>query len=284
MKSIIENALYVVATPIGNLSDITLRAIEILKKCDIILCENPKNSYNLLKYYEIDNKKIATYNDHSDEKQRLKILNELLNNKSISLISDAGTPLISDPGYKLIKFLKENNQKIIPIPGASSLTAAISISGIACDNFTFLGFLPDNKNKRFELIRDNIDKTFIFFVSARNVIKNLQEIIEIIGNRKCCVAREITKIYEENITYDIKNCLEFLGKNSNKIKGEFVIIIEKDLKKDKKNSKEDIILEAKKLQKKNLGHKEISQILSEIYKINKKEIYQIILDINKNSS
>lgn len=284
MTNIIENALYIVATPIGNLSDITLRAIDILRKCDIILCENPKNSYNLLKYYEIDHKKIDTYNDHSDEKQRLKILNLLLNKKSISLISDAGTPLISDPGYKLIRFLKQNNQKIIPIPGASALTATISASGLASDSFIFLGFLPNNKNKRHELISQNFDKNIVFYVTARDLITILKEILETVGARNCCIAKEITKIYEEIITDDLSKIIDYFSQNPNKIKGEFVIMIEKNLNKDNKINQDKLISEIKKLQKQKYSHKDISQILSEIYKVHKKEIYQIILEINKDNN
>ncbi len=277
----IENALYVVATPIGNLSDITYRAIEILSNCDVILCENPKNSYNLLKFYNIDSSKINTYNDHSNAHQRQKILNLLQSKKSVALISDAGTPLISDPGYKLISFLRLQQQKIIPIAGASSLTAAISCCGLACDNFTFLGFLPNLKSKRQNIITNNINNSFVFFESARNLIKHLDEIYKIIGNRNCCIAREISKIHEEFCNDTISNLIGFFSEQKQKLKGEFVVIVEKPEKNQEKLSKEQLIKEIKKLYSKNFSLKDIVKNITEIYSINKKEIYQEALKIIK---
>ncbi len=275
----LENALYVVATPIGNMADITFRAVDVLKNCNIILCESPKNSYNLLKHYDIDCSKILTYNDHSNSHQRQKILNFLQENNSISLISDAGTPLISDPGYKLVNYLRQQQQKIIPIPGPSSLISAISASGIACDNFTFLGFLPNLKSKRKDLIKDNKNNSFVFFESARNLLKSLSEIIEFIDDRNCCVAKEITKIHEELVINKISDIISFLEKNNNKLKGEFVVIIEKSNKLQNKISNSDLIDEIKKLHNKKMSLKDISQNLAEIYNLNKKEIYKKALEI-----
>ncbi|MDA9573717.1 16S rRNA (cytidine(1402)-2'-O)-methyltransferase [Rickettsiales bacterium] len=275
-KSIYENALYIVATPIGNMHDITYRAVNILKNCDIILCENPKNSIKLLKFYEINNVKISNYNDYSNQNHREKILSLVKNNK-IALISDAGTPLISDPGYKLIDYLKQNNIKIIPIPGASSLTSAICASGIACDNFTFLGFLPKNKNKRIELINKNINNTFIFYESPKSIIKTLKEIEQISPIRKCCIAREITKIYEEIYTDQISEIITRIENNNIKAKGEFVVILEKSSAKNKLTQLE-IIAELKKLKRKKMSLRDIVELISQKNNIAKKEIYKIAID------
>lgn len=277
----LENALYIVPTPIGNLSDITYRAIATLSNCDVILCENPKNSYNLLSHYDIDSSKISTYNDHSTNHQRQKILNLLQDKKSVALISDAGTPLISDPGYKLISFLRQQQQKIIPLPGASSLTTAISASGLACDNFTFLGFLPILKSKRKNIITSNSHNSFVFFAAARNVISQINEIKNLLGNRTCCVAREISKIHEEIITREIEEVVDFFQNNHTKIRGEFVVVIEKSSKKIEKITSQQLSIEIKKLHKKQLSLKDISQNISDIYGINKKEVYQKALEIIK---
>ena len=275
-KSIYENALYIVATPIGNMHDITYRAVNILKNCDIILCENPKNSIKLLKFYEINNVKISNYNDYSNQNHREKILSLVKNNK-IALISDAGTPLISDPGYKLIDYLRQNNIKIIPIPGASSLTSAICASGIACDNFKFLGFLPKSKNKRIELINKNINNTFIFFESPKSIIKTLKEIEQISPIRKCCIAREITKIYEEIYTDQISEIITRIENNNIKAKGEFVVILEKSSAENKLTQLE-IIAELKKLKRKKMSLRDIVELISQKNNIVKKEIYKIAID------
>ncbi|MAZ80504.1 MAG: 16S rRNA (cytidine(1402)-2'-O)-methyltransferase [Rickettsiales bacterium] len=275
-KSIYENALYIVATPIGNMHDITYRAVNILKNCDIILCENPKNSIKLLKFYEINNVKISNYNDYSNQNHREKILSLVKNNK-IALISDAGTPLISDPGYKLIDYLRQNNIKIIPIPGASSLTSAICASGIACDNFKFLGFLPKSKNKRIELINKNINNTFIFFESPKSIIKTLKEIEQISPIRKCCIAREITKIYEEIYTDQISEIITRIENNNIKAKGEFVVILEKSSAENKLTQLE-IIAELKKLKRKKMSLRDIVELISQKNNIAKKEIYKIAID------
>lgn len=275
-----ENALYVVATPIGNLKDITLRALETLQNVDIIACEDSRVSNKLLQAYNIHNKTLINYNDLSDEKIRLRILNDLLNGNSIALISDAGTPLISDPGYKLIKFLQENNQKIITIPGASSLTAAISASGLACDNFLFLGFLPTTKIQKENFLKSLPQNfTFIFFESANRVLNSLETISSTLGTRKICAARELTKIHEEFVTDDTKNLIEYFSNNSGKLRGEFVIIVEKSSKESADISEEELISLIKKSLQTGKSLKDISHEFSEIYQINRKKIYQLGLEI-----
>jgi len=277
-----ETALYVVATPIGNLKDITLRALEVLRGVDFIVCEDSRVSLRLLDAYEIKGKKMLVYNDHSDQKIREKILQLLLEKKSLALISDAGTPLISDPGYKLINFLRQFNQKIIPLPGSSSLTSALCASGIACDNFLFLGFLPTTKNAREKLLK-SLPKnfTFVFFESANRVLESLEIIDEILVDRRVCAARELTKLYEEIVTDEIKPLKNFFENQPEKLRGEFVIIVEK-AKKDQKNfSEEDLQNEVRAALSQGESLKDLSQNLAEIYGIHKKEIYQLALELSK---
>jgi 16S rRNA (cytidine1402-2'-O)-methyltransferase len=279
----LENALYVVATPIGNLQDITLRALEALKKVDFIFCEDTRVSARLLQAYEIEGKKLIAYNDHSDDKKTHKKITDLLDKgSSLALISDAGTPLISDPGHKLISFLRERNYKIIPIPGASSLTAMLSVSGLAVDNFLFLGFLPSGKVQKEKLLK-SLPKnfTFVFFESPNRLLETLETLLEF-NNRKICVARELTKIYEEIISGSSREVLDFFIHHSEKVRGELVVAVEKS-DKNEEITPDFLIEEITKAMKEGYSIKELSQNLAEIYGIHKKEIYQMAL-ANKQKS
>ena len=278
----LENALYVMATPIGNLGDITMRALHILSEVDFVICEDTRITVRLLEAYKIKEKKLLTYNDHCDEKTRKKISDLLAKGHSLVLVSDAGTPLISDPGYKLISSLRLENRKIIPIPGASSLTAAVSVSGLPCDNFLFLGFLPTSEIQKTKLLK-SLPKnfTFVFFESANRVIETLDLILTTLGNRNACAARELTKIHEEIISDELQNVLEFFNKNSGKLRGEFVIVIEKADKNEKSFTQSDLVQEISNAIF--LGHslKDLSQNLSEIYGVNRKEVYQLAVEMSR---
>lgn len=282
----LENALYVAATPIGNLSDITLRALQLLRKVDFVVCEDTRVSAKLLDAYKIKDKKLLTYNDHCDEKNRQKILDLLVQGCSIALISDAGTPLISDPGYKLIRFLRDHNQKIIPIPGASSVVSAISASGIACDNFLFLGFIPTSEVQKEKLIK-SLPKnfTFVFFEAANRITETLNLIQKTIGNRRVCVARELTKVFEEIISDELNNVLKTFAENSERLRGEFVIIVEKADKNNNEIDEEMLLEEIRKAIAAGYSVKDLSQNLSEIFSVSKRDIYQLALKIphEKNS-
>lgn len=283
-SSTLENALYIVATPIGNMGDISFRALQTLQNADFVICEDTRVTVKLLRHYKIQEKKFITYNDHSNDVDREKILNFLIQKHSIVLVSDAGTPLISDPGYKLIQFLRKYNQKIIPIPGASSPIAALCASGLACDNFLFLGFLPTSKIQQIDLLK-SLPKNFtaIFFESANRVVKTLENINEALGNRRVCCARELTKIHEEIITDEVEKISEFFANNSSKLRGEFVVIIEKIARNDEKLSEEELTHEIKKALAAGFSVKELSNNLAEIYDLNKKAIYHLALEITKNA-
>lgn len=278
----LEKAIYVIATPIGNLGDITLRALDTLRKVDFVICEDSRVSNRLLESYKIEGKKFIIYNDHSDIKTREKILNLLLSGQVLALVSDAGTPLISDPGYKLIKYLKENNQKIIPLPGASALTTAMSASGLACDNFLFLGFLPTTTNAKEKLLKHlPRDFTFVVFESAHRVMDTLEVINKILPGRRVCAARELTKMFEEIVTDEVGNLLSFFERNEGKLRGEFVIIVEKADKDDKGFTEDELVADIMRSIGEGESVKDVAQNLAEIYGVNKKDVYKLALEVMK---
>ncbi len=278
----LQNALYVVATPIGNLRDITLRALEVLRNADHIICEDTRVTRKLLNHYKITDKKLIIYNDHCGDQAREKILNFLIQGSAIALVSDAGTPLMSDPGHKLVQFLRKYNQVIVPIPGASSVTSALCASGLACDNFLFLGFLPTTKIQKINLLK-SLPKNFtaVFFESANRIEATLEAIAETLGNRKVALARELTKIHEEVLADEAKNLREFFAKNPQKVRGEFVVMIEKASRDEKSLSAEELVEEIEKALSAGFSVKELSQNIAEIYDLNKKEIYKIALQVSQ---
>ena len=217
--------LYLVPTPIGNLKDITLRAIEVLKECDIILAEDTRVTGRLLNHYNIDTP-LKSYHAHNEHKITKEIIGMLLAGNNLALVSDAGTPGISDPGFMLVKECHENEIKVISLPGASASVAAIAGSGLPSDKFHFEGFLPHKKgrNKRWEFL-SNYPYSIIIYESPFRIVKLLKEICANLGeDRKVAIVREISKIYEESVLDTCKNHLDkYLQKE--KVKGEFVIII-----------------------------------------------------------
>ena len=218
--------LFVVATPIGNLQDISFRAVETLKKVNCIFAEDTRTSKKLINHYDIDTK-LYSYHDHSSEKEIARLLDILKDHKDVALISDAGTPTISDPGYSLIRQCINNGIDVIPIPGASALTAAISASGLPSDAFTFIGFLPTKKGRKKKISSlENLDMTIVLFESPHRLIKTLNQLKEALGERPIVVARELTKLYEEIIRGNFSSAIEFF--EAKKIKGEIVIMIGKN--------------------------------------------------------
>ena len=218
--------LFVVGTPIGNLEDITLRAISTLQNVDLILAEDTRNSKKLLSAHNIDTK-MMSYHEHSNEKETKRIISLLLDGKNLALISDAGTPTISDPGYGLIRDCIKKEIKIIPIPGASAITTAMSVSGLPSDSFTFFGFLPQKKG-RIKKIKEllKVDNTIILFESPFRLEKTLNQLKEYLGNRSVVVGRELTKLHEEIIRGNLEDVIKYFSKS--KVKGEIVIMIGKD--------------------------------------------------------
>ena len=218
--------LYVVATPIGNMDDITLRALDVLKSVDIIFAESPRHSERLLSHYQIE-KKIYSYNDYNDHKMIDRALEWIEKGSSIALITDAGTPTIQDPGYRLVKALREQFIDVVAVPGVSALIAALSVSGLPTDKFIFLGFLPKGPIKKVNILKKfDLDATIILYESPNRLIKTLIAIKNAFGgDRFIVIEREITKVYEEYISGSVGDVIHKLEKRS--IKGEFVILIRK---------------------------------------------------------
>ncbi|MDP0489148.1 MAG: 16S rRNA (cytidine(1402)-2'-O)-methyltransferase [Fusobacterium sp. JB020] len=228
--------LYIVATPIGNLEDITLRAVRILKEADYIFAEDTRVTKKLLNHLEISNT-LYRYDEHTKQHQVENIVNLLKEGKNVALVTDAGTPCISDPGYEVVdKALKEGLQ-VTPIPGVSAMTAAASVAGVSMRRFIFEGFLPKKKGRQ-TLLKSLAEekRTIMFFESPHRVIKTLNDIREYIGSKEVVLVREITKIYEEIIRGTTEELIERLQDKT--LKGEFVIIVrgnEQEPKKEKVN-------------------------------------------------
>ena len=271
-----KKGLYLVSTPIGNLKDITLRAIEILKQSDFILCEDTRISKNLLNKYEIKSKLISNHK-FNEMKNVNKIIQYLKSGSIISLISDAGTPNISDPGIVLINECIKNKIEIFPIPGPSAVSTAVSISGFS-NKFYFYGFLPEKKqqiHKELKKLADFKD-TLVFFISPKKVNKIIPEIKKNFNGRKIVFCREITKFYEEFIRMDVDKIETF----SKELKGEITIVISE--KNDDKNSSQnlsesDISLIKKMINK--LAIKEITNLVSSNSNVPKKKIYNYCLKL-----
>ena len=218
--------LFVVGTPIGNLADITYRAVDTLNSVDFIFAEDTRVSKKLLNHYNID-KKIYSYHDHSKDSEVEKLTNLLESGNDVALISDAGTPTVSDPGYRLIRECVKKGVDIVPIPGPSAVTAALSVAGLPSDSFTFVGFLPQKKGriKKIEQLSE-INNTIILFESPHRLQKTLNQLFEILGNRQVAIGRELTKLYEEIIRGNLKDVIQEFSKKS--VKGEIVIMIGKN--------------------------------------------------------
>lgn len=214
--------IYIVATPIGNLKDITYRAVEILKGSELIICEDTRVSKKLLDTYEIKPKLVAL-NEFNEDIKSHEILEAIKNLSEVSIISDAGTPLLSDPGYKFVNRASKMGHKIIPVPGPSAILASLVASTLPTDKFIFLGFLPKSEGKKSKLLQEfkNKNQTIIIFESPHRVIKTLETIKEIYGNIVVSVARELTKRYEEICNLPVESHLEIF--KTKKPKGEFTL-------------------------------------------------------------
>ena len=270
---LLPSGLYIVSTPIGNLKDITVRALSVLKNCDLIACEDTRVTRKLLSSYEIKSKNLVSLHEHSPQQKLIFLIDKIKKEKSIALVSDAGTPLISDPGIQLVILAINNNIKITPIPGPSAITASLVGSGLAHDNFFFVGFLP-NKKKRIKTLNKykKIDSLLIFYENAKRIKETINDMFSIFGNRKCVIARELTKYYETFYRGDLK---KFKNIKEN-LKGEITIIIsscENKKNKEKSDIEEDEVKKIISFTKKKLSTKNLSELLSIIYKKPKKFFY-----------
>ena len=269
-----SNSLYIVSTPIGNLDDITLRAIEVLKNSDIIICEDTRHSIKLLNHLKIK-KKMVSYHKFNEKKQTKEVIKLINEGKILSLISDAGTPLLSDPGRLLLSECIKSKINIVPIPGASSITTAMSISGFS-DKFLFYGFLPKTENELNKVLKNLSNNSFsiVFFIPAIKVNFYLKSFKNHFSGRKIMIAREITKIHESFYREDVDNLKMF----KNPIKGELTIVISDYNYKNEILDFENVKIKAKKYLKK-YSLKDTVELIFQSEKVNKKKIYQLCLKI-----
>jgi len=274
----INSGLYLISTPIGNMEDITFRALDILKKSDIILCEDTRRSGKLLSHFKINNK-LMPYHKFNEKKISNIIIESIKKNKIVSLISDAGTPSISDPGMILINMCIKENLFVFPVPGPSAVTSAVSVSGFS-DKYLFYGFLP-KKQKELEKIfknLNNIDHSLVFFIPAQKINFYIDQFKKNFSDRKIVIAREMTKIHEEFIRNSVK-LIKNLPENT---KGELTVVLsEKNKeKKSKKEITESVKIEIKKMIKK-YSHKDVVEFISKKENLKKKIIYDYCLKLKE---
>ena len=267
--------LYVVATPIGNLEDITLRAIKTFKEVDLIAAEDTRHTLKLLNHLEIT-KPMISYHRHNEEIRCENLIKELKEGKNIALVSDAGTPGICDPGEEIIKKCIEEDIKVIPIPGPCAMINALIASGISTKEFSFLGFLPLNKKNRKEKMEEikNSNKTIIIYEAPHKLKNTLNDLNSILGDRKIVLARELTKIHEEYIRGTINELIE----KAENLKGEIVLIIEENQIKEE-NKLNNLTLEEhfEFYKKQGLDKKEIIKKIAKDRNVSKNEIYQYFI-------
>ena len=225
--------LFIVATPIGNLDDITFRAVETLKSVDLVLAEDTRHSQKILNHFNIKTP-ISAFHDYNEREKCNTVIDKLKQGDSIALISDAGTPLISDPGYILVSAAKKNSVNVVPIPGPSALIAALSASGIPSDSFSFFGFLPSKQNARIKTLKTFASRpeTIIVYESPKRIMATLTDMLFVFGEeREVCLAKELTKTFETILTTNISNLIDYISADPGHQKGEFVLLISSTAKK-----------------------------------------------------
>ncbi len=270
-----KGTLYIVSTPIGNLEDITLRALRVLKEVDVIAAEDTRHSSKLLNHYGIS-KPLISYWGEKEKIKSEELLRKLRDGLSVALISDAGTPGISDPGGVLIEKAVAEGISVVSVPGPSALIAAVSLSGLLIKEFGFIGFLPSRKAERRKALTDlGLERrALVFYEAPHRILETVEDMLELFGNRKAAVVKEITKMHEETLRGDLAAILSML--NERTIAGEYVIVVEGSKKEDV--SFEDALNEVRSLMKKGRGRKEAAKMISEQYGLSKKELYDRSLE------
>jgi 16S rRNA (cytidine1402-2'-O)-methyltransferase len=267
--------LYIVATPIGNLEDITLRALRVLREVDVIAAEDTRHTQILLSHHDIHTP-VTSYHEHNEKTKAQELVTRLARGKNIALVSDAGTPAISDPGFRLVVQAIRAGVRIIPIPGASALTAVLSATGLPTDRFVFEGFLPAKKKlrrERLQTLRDET-RTLIFYEAPHRLKDTLDDIHELLGNREAVLAREVTKIHEEFLRGPVSALVREIG--SGEVRGEVTLIISGSAGESRVN--EDLLkAEIRELKGQGWRVKEIAEVLGEKFGYSKKDIYRLAL-------
>jgi 16S rRNA (cytidine1402-2'-O)-methyltransferase len=274
-----KGVLFVVATPIGNREDITLRALKILQDVDLIAAEDTRKSGKFLSYHRIK-KRLISYHEHNEEKRTPELLDRLLSGISIALVSNAGTPCVSDPGYRLVAAAIANKIAVIPVPGPSAATTAMSASGLPTDSFVFIGFSPKKKGKRTRFLAELAaePRVLIFYESPKRILAFLQEIVSHIGDRPAVLAREMTKLHEEFIRGSVSEILETI-RTGPQIKGECTFLVA-GRKEQKENDLDILKAEIKTaLDKHQKGLSEITKSIAQKYGLSRNQVYAMALKV-----
>ncbi|HSO10738.1 MAG TPA: 16S rRNA (cytidine(1402)-2'-O)-methyltransferase [Anaerolineales bacterium] len=271
--------LYLVATPIGNLEDMSLRAIRILKEAILIAAEDTRHTGKLLKHFEIGTP-LTSYFEYN-KLNKLDFILEKLSSGDVALVSDAGTPAINDPGYELVRFALASGFDVRPVPGPSASLAALTVSGLPTDSFLYLGYLPHKTSERHKFIGNvsNVTYTLIFLESPYRIVESLEDLLSVLGDRRICVAREMTKMFEEYWRGNISGAVEYFKSQS--ARGEFTLVVEGRQKDENEKWTEEQLLEAIRNELKNeKSAKEISTELAKQSGWSKREIYSLINNMN----
>src|ERR1043166_4928594 len=268
--------LYIVATPIGNLEDITLRALRILKEVDLIAAEDTRHTQHLLRHFDIRTA-LTSYHDHNEQTKARQLVARLLQGESVALVSDAGTPTISDPGYRLVREAIQAQIKIVPLPGASAVTTVLSASGLPTDRFLFEGFLPAKAGERRDRLQmlSNETGTLIFYEAPHRLKQTLDDIHAIFGDREMLLAREVTKLHEEFLRGSVSELIQQI--DDREIRGEVTLVIS-GARGENQVSVDQLKSEIEELRSKGMRVKEIAEVLGERYSLAKRELYRIALE------
>jgi 16S rRNA (cytidine1402-2'-O)-methyltransferase len=272
-----KGVLYIVATPIGNLEDITVRALKILRDVDLIAAEDTRKSGKLLSHYRIKNR-LVSYHEHNEKRRTPELVDQLLEGTSIALVSNAGTPCVSDPGYRLVAAAVANKIPVVPVPGPSAVMTAMSAAGLPTDSFVFIGFAPKKKGKRMKLLAELAfePRALIFFESPRRILTFLEEVVSSIGDRPAVLAREMTKLHAEFIRGSVSEILETLEAKP-ETKGECTLLVG-GCQKEKAVGRAVVKAEiTSALEKQKGGLSDIAKTIAQKYGLSKKEVYEMAL-------
>lgn len=278
-RNLIRNMLYVVATPIGNLEDITLRALRVLREVDLIAAEDTRHTRKLLTRYEIDTP-LTSYHDRNERTKAPALMTRLGAGEDIALVSDAGTPTISDPGYHLIRAAAENGVPMTPVPGVSATTAALSVCGLATDRFVFQGFLPARQGRRRETLRQlqDEDRTMVFYEAPHRIKEALSDMHEVLGDRAALVGRELTKVHEELMRGTLSQLAAELDQTAPR--GEFVIVV---AGRDEASPVDEEMLrtEIRRLLAAGRKANDVAKLMAQTFPVVKRDVYKLVLEVAK---
>ena len=268
-----SGTLYIVATPIGNLEDITLRAIRVLKEADLVAAEDTRHTRHLLDRYQIETQ-LTSYHDHNKEEKAPVLVARMLEGKNLALVSDAGTPGISDPGYFLINLAIDQQVPVVPIPGATAAIAALSVSGMPTDRFIFEGFLPAKHLARLKRLQElsTEERTIIFYEAPHKIIASVADMLAALGDRRAVITRELTKVYEESIRGTLSECLKRLHEGT--VKGEFTVIVHGASKEPLKQDIDTAEFLKNLILHRGLSKKEAISVAAEELGLPKKDVYK----------